>query len=230
MSWWVYTLSDPIEPEHVRYVGKTQVSLKRRLDSHLKDSRKGTSKRYSCRWIWTVLNNGRSPIMTAVEAGDEDGWQEAEKRWIVFYRNLGHRLTNLTDGGEGCCGYKPPPRSAEFNERQSLAMPHAVLITFNGKTQSAARWSRELGIPKHTILHRYQKQWPLEKVFYKGRYPEQRTDWKRQPRLDFTKAQEIRHRRATEKITRKELAAQYGVSLSTVKFILSKRIYFEKSA
>ena len=41
------------------------------------------------------------------------------------------------------------------------------LITYNGKTQTIAKWCDELGIPFSTIKNRLNKQMPVEKIFSK---------------------------------------------------------------
>ena len=40
-------------------------------------------------------------------------------------------------------------------------------LTYNGKTQSIAEWSRELGLAKTTIPWRLKEKWPLEQVLSK---------------------------------------------------------------
>lgn len=37
-------------------------------------------------------------------------------------------------------------------------------LTYNGKTQTVAAWSRELGLAKTTIPWRLKEGWPLEQV------------------------------------------------------------------
>ncbi len=104
---------------------------------------------------------------------------------------------------------------------------HSVLITYQGRTQAAARWGRELGMSKQTILHRFQKGWPMEAVFSKTSRPEVRLGWTRKPLLTSAQAHEIRERKAVG-ATRKMLAGEYGVSEATIKAILAGRLYPER--
>ena len=46
--------------------------------------------------------------MDIIETGSGEGWVEAERRWIAFYRASGARLTNDTDGGDGAPGRGTP--------------------------------------------------------------------------------------------------------------------------
>ena len=39
-----------------------------------------------------------------------------------------------------------------------------VRLTYNGKTQSAAQWAREIGVDRHTIYDRIRKGLPIEEV------------------------------------------------------------------
>jgi hypothetical protein len=98
----IYCLKDPKTLE-VRYVGKTKLSLEKRLNQHIKESKtvlnkngqRNINKRYS--WIISLLKNNIVPIIELIEETDELNWCEREKFWISKYENL----TNMTSGGEG---------------------------------------------------------------------------------------------------------------------------------
>jgi hypothetical protein len=101
----VYTLADP-RSEEIRYVGKTESRPQIRLNHHLHRARVG-HKAYVYDWTRQVLSSGQTPIMEILEElPDRKALIEAECHWIVQLRALGCRLTNLTEGGEGCFGYK----------------------------------------------------------------------------------------------------------------------------
>lgn len=93
---YIYILVDPREPNHVRYVGGTK-NLAQRIKEHLQDK----AKTYKCQWIRSVKRQGFLPEMYPIEVVTEDTWKEREMYWIKYYRSLGHKLTNLTDGGDG---------------------------------------------------------------------------------------------------------------------------------
>jgi len=65
----------------------------------------------------------------------------------------------------------PSCKSRRWNRPRRLSAREP--ITFNGKTQSIAQWSRELGLSKHTIPWRLKQEWPLEQVLSKE-------DWRKQ--------------------------------------------------
>ena len=101
----IYVLIDP-ETGEIRYVGATTTSQKQRLREHINDARR-RAKSYVHRWILSLLDRGLEPEMLVIEEVPADGNRvEAERRWIAHYRAEGARLANLTDGGDGCPGYK----------------------------------------------------------------------------------------------------------------------------
>lgn len=104
----IYILRDPRDGS-VRYVGKTKRSLKQRLKGHINDARlchRYRSVSYRDRWIAKLLRNGLAPTIESIEIVHGRDWAAAEMRWIAHFRSLGAKLTNSTDGGEGCTGWK----------------------------------------------------------------------------------------------------------------------------
>ena len=95
----IYAITDGSNGE-VRYVGKT-VSCEFRFSKH----RREKNDSYRGRWIRSIGKNIKFIELEWVMPGGD--WIEAEKRWIAHYKSIGARLTNVTDGGEGC--YNPTP-------------------------------------------------------------------------------------------------------------------------
>jgi hypothetical protein len=62
---------------------------------------------------------GLTPLIEAIESGDGE-WEEAEMRWIAYYRASGARLWNTTDGGDGLLNWgTPETRSAQSRKREA---------------------------------------------------------------------------------------------------------------
>jgi len=102
----------------IRYVGVT-VSPSTRMRGHIFDATHFRTKARSSNWIRKLLARDDFPVMQIIETGTGDGWQDRERHWVAFYRaELGDRLTNLTDGGEGQHGWSP---SAETRLKMSIA-------------------------------------------------------------------------------------------------------------
>ena len=56
---------------------------------------------------------GLVPVVDQIDAGIGDGWSQAERGWIEFYKARGANLTNGTNGGDGAPGRgTPEERSA----------------------------------------------------------------------------------------------------------------------
>jgi hypothetical protein len=85
----------------IRYIGKTEQSLERRLSNHLSECRKHQLS-HKHRWISKCLSLGLLPkiwLLEEVQVGHD--WQTREKAWIRRANELGFSLTNQTVGGDG---------------------------------------------------------------------------------------------------------------------------------
>jgi len=95
---YIYILKDL--NNNIRYVGKT-TNIKRRLYSHIAETKLNKSKRYVLNWIRQLLLNNQKPILEVIEECNENNWQEREIYWINYYKQLIPNLCNLCDGGTG---------------------------------------------------------------------------------------------------------------------------------
>lgn len=101
-SFIIYGLIDP-RTLLVRYVGKSESGMSRPR-SHRGLARTG---RHCASWIRALIAAGFSyDIAVLEELPSRDVLEESERWWIAFGRASGWPLTNLTDGGGGCAGYK----------------------------------------------------------------------------------------------------------------------------
>ena len=99
MKTYIYTLEHPITNE-IRYVGKTN-SPERRLHYHWTVGHKSNNKLGN--WLKSLKKLKLKPIMTILDE-TTDNWQQLEMYWISQFKTWGFRLTNHSDGGEGCYG------------------------------------------------------------------------------------------------------------------------------
>jgi len=104
----IYVLRDP-ETREIRYVGKTVGSLEKRLSEHLKYN--GADHRSF--WIQSLLKQGLEPLIEQVDVCYDCEWQEKEAMWIRQCKAYGYDLTNGTEGGDGCTGWKHTEESRE---------------------------------------------------------------------------------------------------------------------
>lgn len=114
----IYTLSDP-RVEAVRYVGVTVQTLPARLRGHLRY--KGEDHRTA--WVQSLVRDGVTPLITLIDTVSADDRASAEQRWIAHYRAEGADLTNGTDGGEGCLGFKHSEKARAEMSRSRMGRP-----------------------------------------------------------------------------------------------------------
>lgn len=101
----IYILFDPRQPEVARYVGKS-INIKTRILGH-RGQAKARIHSHVYHWINKLWDEGVEfsyKVIEVVPAGQN--WESREQHWISYYRELGHPLTNHTDGGEGQHGRK----------------------------------------------------------------------------------------------------------------------------
>lgn len=119
----IYGLVCPLTHE-IRYIGKTQQKISKRLKAHITDARVSTYS-HKRRWIRKCLSAGLTPsawILAEVMEGDR--WQDVEKAWIKRAKEIGLHLTNQTSGGEGL-DFTDPEALERYRVAQSIASKRA---------------------------------------------------------------------------------------------------------
>lgn len=100
----------------IRYVGKTEQSLENRLKGHYSEI-KENYERWKIRWFKKQLEEGNQPQIISLARVPFKEWEYWERYFIRFYKALGYRLTNLTNGGD--YGGSIGPRSPQFRKKRS---------------------------------------------------------------------------------------------------------------
>lgn len=95
----IYVLKHPITNE-IKYVGQTIQKLHNRLRKHIRER----SKCHKTNWIKSLKD--LVPIIEKIdEAITKEDSDNLECFYIKKYKNLGYKLTNMTDGGDGSYGF-----------------------------------------------------------------------------------------------------------------------------
>lgn len=95
----IYFLSDPRNPEEIRYIGRTKNSLEIRLGQHISKSKSPDKyKGHNLSWIRKIRQEGFEPLITLLE--QVEGWKESHLRERELIRNF-KNLNNHADGGAG---------------------------------------------------------------------------------------------------------------------------------
>lgn len=98
-NYYVYGLFDPRNNE-LRYVGMTE-DINRRLNEHIKPYNLKNNT-YKQNWIKSLLKYNLKPIIDILEIyKTELEALQAEIELIAYFKAIGCRLTNGTEGGEG---------------------------------------------------------------------------------------------------------------------------------
>jgi hypothetical protein len=143
----VYGLVDPIEPGHVRYVGMAPVRACRPQE-HAKEARRANAQSTpKINWIRSIQREGRNPSMIELERFGVGASQQfvglVEKLYIDALRKIGHRLTNVAEGGHGGevgrRGKPGKPHTQETIEKIRAAHTGVVFTAERCANISAAR-------------------------------------------------------------------------------------------
>ena len=100
----VYGLVDPADVSHVRYVGMATGAS--RPYAHAKEARSPkTRPSHKINWIRLIQSEGREPSVLVLEELPEGASRsfvgQIETMYIDSLKRIGHRLTNITSGGDG---------------------------------------------------------------------------------------------------------------------------------
>lgn len=175
MDFKIYILIDPITNQ-IRYVGQTRVSLPKRLTAHINE--KGFAKKHQ--WIKSLKNKSSRPIIECIDKFNcIIECNIAEVFYIQYFKFIGAKLTNVTEGGRGSVGVKQSQetiakrvkklkgqkRSDETRKRMSEIQ----------KSRDPKTWERlgvlakERGMPRSVIeasIASRKNRTPEQKAFY----------------------------------------------------------------
>ncbi len=123
----------------LRYVGKTD-DLKRRVWEHFSSARRGTKRtRHVYCWIWSLLKKGPEPDRFVIrECETEQEALETERHFIAYFRFIGCRLTNETEGGEGCRPTATTRRRISEATQKQWATQHERMVASIRKPKSTS--------------------------------------------------------------------------------------------
>lgn len=109
----IYTLEHPNTHE-IRYVGKTNKSLVKRLNQHIDSARHNRSHSKVTKWIRKLLKENKRPVIKLLLTCSLDNWEETEILCIKQFRNKNSRLLNIVDGGNvGFMGGRMPEKAKQ---------------------------------------------------------------------------------------------------------------------
>jgi group I intron endonuclease len=99
----------------LRYVGKT-TDIKRRFKRHINERFLHDS--YKDRWIRKIISENNEIDIIIIDHVDQSEWQYWEKFYISYYKFIGCKLTNGTNGGD----QPPSTKGRKHKEESKLKM------------------------------------------------------------------------------------------------------------
>ena len=136
----IYALTYP-GTDYVRYVGKTVRSPRKRHKEHIAAALNNPRLPVH-RWVASLYRRGLWSCLWHLERVPEtEDWAARERYWIKRFRNEGHDLLNLTEGGEGLPGM-PRPQAV----RDAIAAGLRTGSHFNCETCGAQFWRKQRDI------------------------------------------------------------------------------------
>ena len=135
---YIYLLyRDDVGDDYV-YVGKSFDPVDR-LETHLWEAKSYRKKRTKL-LQWMRRKNAGPVLQIVLE--ETDDWLEAEPFWIAYYRSIGMKLLNMTDGGEGAIG---AAASDETRSKQSAVRTGVKKTEETKRKISASLKGRRVG-------------------------------------------------------------------------------------
>lgn len=139
--------------EEYRYIGRT-FTPKKRLGEHLRE--KSLRNYYKRNWIEKSKKDGVIIILDIIEVVNEINWREREKFYIKFYKDRGHRLTNLSDGGEDF--YREFKFNITYDKAKELIKDLNIKTTLEWRKKAKLK-QLPFEIPKRPDLHYLDNGW-----------------------------------------------------------------------
>lgn len=154
----IYAIADSLNPKLPVYVGRTRLSLKKRMNNHrCRKSPVGD-------WIRSLRTTGREPVVFALENVQDGNHKEREAHWIRFFRPLGS-LLNRSEG-DGCKGIKKGPpclenrlKTIERNKRGlSLQTRSRISASLKGRPMGREAKQKWMSSPGFRVASEKLKQ------------------------------------------------------------------------
>jgi hypothetical protein len=155
-KYYIYGLCDPFT-QKLRYIGKTKMTLARRVWHHIKEAKTSKRNTYKLNWIRSVLNKGKEPIIHVLRETSKENWREDETECISEALKSGANLTNLTAGGDGLVDFY---HSKETKQKISEANKKAGKIppSWKGRKQSSEHIRKRVEARKKNNNHKHSQE------------------------------------------------------------------------
>jgi hypothetical protein len=93
-----------------------------------------------------------------------EDWKNSFESFVIWAKNNGYNDKLTIDRIDFNGNYCPENCRWVTMEEQANNKKNNIFITYNGKTQTIAQWSRELNIKRACLEFRYHKGWEVEDI------------------------------------------------------------------
>lgn len=129
---------------YLRYVGKTEKALARRLQEHLSEAR-GPKRNHRLNWLRSC---SQPPTIELIEETSTELGTASEIYWIALARVYGCNLVNGTDGGEGASGHRHSPETRKKLSRANRGKKRSSEFCNHLRVINSGRGHPQFGKPK----------------------------------------------------------------------------------
>jgi group I intron endonuclease len=136
----VYVIVD--ENNNPFYIGQTK-NLKRRVKRHFSDAKNKTYDYYVCRKIGKFLEENKEIGFDIIEDNiDKENIDKKEIEYIKRFKELGYKLCNLTEGGQGYYSFTEEQRKRAVKNRIGLKRSKETRRRMS-ESQTGRKFSKE---------------------------------------------------------------------------------------
>lgn len=151
-----YVLSASSDVTNIRYVGVTTRTVQQRFYGH-KYCAMNESKRTLPvhKWMFSHYEKGEDIIFKQIDSCNQNEWENREKYWISYYKDLGFDLLNVLEGGQGVITKEMRELSSVERSKQKHEKPIIALHkngTFYKEFESITKASEELNIKNKSSI------------------------------------------------------------------------------
>lgn len=151
MKYYIYALICPLSNQ-IRYIGQTKQKPKYRFNGHIQESKNpkdGKTKKIN--WIRKLIRLGELPELLIIEDGLFENQQQLDNieiKWISYYKELGCRLVNGTNGGNSVCkNFEKYHRRTEDKKVYSYNEKNNEILEYNNIKEA----SEIIGVNRENI-------------------------------------------------------------------------------
>lgn len=154
MGGFIYALYAEDSPSELRYIGVSKDVITR-FGAHLREAKKGKRRTYKNSWIQSVLSSGGSIGYTILaEFYSTHDAYATEDSFIEAYKEKGHRLTNMAEGGTDGSRTTPEEARARAITPEALERSRLAALKRWDNTPVEDRSPYNKGISKYNTENR----------------------------------------------------------------------------